>query len=282
MILLSDNELQNLLAEDVPYNDLTTFTFGISHQRARMRFETREKELVISCIEEVARLCRMYGLDIERQVSSGTIVAPKTAFLEVQGDGATIHKLWKTAQNLLDYSCGVTTYTHHLVTLAQAINPDIIVATTRKTLPFTKKIAIKAIEAGGAIAHRLGLSESILVFEYHRVFFPSQEAFAQKLLHVKRCNPEKKVVIEVENLEDGLKFASFGADNLQLEKFSLEELKDAVKVLREKYPNVSLLATGGININNIQEYAKCEVDMIVTSSPYTALVADIKVRIEPL
>ena len=86
----------------------------------------------------------------------------------------------------------------------------------------------------------------------------------------------------VENIEDALKFALMGADVLQLEKFPLPLLSDAVKILRTQFSHIMLMATGGITLKNIQEYAGCGVDVIVTSSPYNASPADIKVRIEPL
>jgi len=73
-----------------------------------------------------------------------------------------------------------------------------------------------------------------------------------------------------------------GADILQLEKMPLTKLSDAVRTLRAKYPHITLIATGGISVKNIAEYAATGVDMIVTSSPYSAQPADIKVRIEPL
>lgn len=282
MILLSDNELQELLYEDVPFGDLTTSSFELDQQRTRMTFATREDSLVISCIEEAVKLCKMYGLDILMSVPSGTLIEPKTVFLEVQGAVQTVHSLWKTIQNLLDYACGVATYTQELVSVAKSLNPDIVIATTRKTIPFTKKIAIKAVESGGGIVHRLGLSESILVFEYHRVFFQTDELFNTAFKKLKKINPEKKVVVEVENLEDALKFASLGADILQLEKFPLDKLLSAVAVLHAQYSHIILMATGGINTKNIQEYAASGVDVIVTSSPYNASPADIKVRIEPL
>ncbi len=282
MILLTDNELENLLSEDIPFGDLTTSSFAINQQRARMTFATREEPLVISCTEEAVKLCKMYGLDIEKSVPSGTLISSKTVFFEVQGEAGTIHRLWKTIQNLLDYASGVATYTYQLLSTARLVNPDIIIATTRKTIPFTKKIAIKAVESGGGVAHRLGLSESILIFEYHRVFFPTDELFRQAFLKVKKANPEKKIVMEAEHIEEALKFAAFGADNLQLEKFSLDKLKDAVTILRTEFPHIKLMATGGINAKNIKEYAQTRVDVIVTSSPYNASPADIKVRIEPL
>ena len=57
MIALTDYELETLLAEDVPYGDLTTTSLGITDQRARITFSTRERPLVVSCTEEAVRLC---------------------------------------------------------------------------------------------------------------------------------------------------------------------------------------------------------------------------------
>ena len=282
MITLNDFELEALLAEDVPYGDLTTASLGISDQRARITFSTRERPLVVSCMEEAVRLCGLYGLEIDGFVKSGTLIPPKSVFLEAHGEAGNIHRIWKSVQNLLDYAGGIATYTREAVLLARTINPDIVVATTRKTTPFTKKIAIKAVESGGGVAHRLGLSESILVFEYHRVFFPTDEAFGLALMRTKKANPEKKIVMEAENIAQALKFASMGADILQLEKLPLSKLSDAVRILRADYPHITLIATGGISAKNIAEYAATGVDMIVTSSPYNAQPADIKVRIEPL
>jgi molybdenum transport protein len=282
MIILNDHELEALLAEDVPYGDLTTASLGISDQRARITYATRDRPLVVSCTEEAVRLCGLYGLEIDGFVKSGTLVPPQSIFLEAHGEACHIHRIWKSVQNLLDYASGIATYTREAVLLAHSINPDIVVATTRKTTPFTKKIAIKAVESGGGVAHRLGLSESILIFDYHRVFFPAEEAFAEALSKTKKANPEKKIVIEAGDIAEALKFARFGADILQLEKFPLTKLSDAVRILKTDYPNMTLIATGGISAKNIAEYATTGVDMIVTSSPYSAQPADIKVRIEPL
>lgn len=282
MNLLCDHELETLLAEDVPYGDLTTASLGITDRRARITFSTRDRPLVASCTEEAVRLCGLYGLEIDGFVKSGTLVPPKSLFLEAHGEAGNIHRVWKSIQNLLDYASGIATYTREAVLLARTVNPDIVVATTRKTAPFTKKIAIKAVESGGGVAHRLGLSESILVFDYHRVFFASDEAFTEALQKMKKCNPEKKIVIETESLDEALKFATMGADILQLEKMPLTKLADAVRTVRAAYPHIILIATGGISAKNIAEYASTGVDMIVTSSPYNAQPADIKVRIEPL
>ena len=57
MITLSDQELETLLSEDVPYGDLTSISLGIIDQRARITFATRDRPVVASCTEEAVRLC---------------------------------------------------------------------------------------------------------------------------------------------------------------------------------------------------------------------------------
>jgi hypothetical protein len=51
-----------------------------------------------------------------------------------------------------------------------ALSPDIAVACTRKSILDTKQFAVAAVKAGGAVMHRLGLSETVLVFPEHRAF----------------------------------------------------------------------------------------------------------------
>jgi molybdenum transport protein len=70
-----------------------------------------------------------------------------------------------------------------------------------------------------------------------------------------------------------------GGDILQCEKMDYETLKNCV-MLKKEFSNLLVSATGGINKDNIAEFAKCGVDFIVTSSPYHAKPLDIKVKIK--
>lgn len=271
-----------MLNEDAPYGDLTTSSLGIDTKPALLAFASRKLPIMASCIEEAAALCRLNSLDVKSYQKSGTIIDSNTVFLEAHGEAKDIHNIYKTIQNLLDYACGVATYTHHMVNAAKSVNPQISVATTRKMIPLTKKIAVKSVFFGGGIIHRLGLSESILIFDTHRVFFQNDLQLADAIRQAKISNPEKKIVIEAISEQEAVKFADIGADILQLEKFPLERLSETVAHLRAKYPGTKLLATGGIHIDNVIAYAQSGVDAIVTSAPYYANPADIKVRVEPL
>ncbi len=279
---LSQTELQQLLDEDLPYGDLTTRILGIGDASARLSIACRRDSMVLSCMDEARRMCVLGGLHVEYVADDGQRLYRGDMALRARGDAAAVHGVWKMVQNLLDFACGIATYTRDMVDAAREANPQIVVATTRKTPPFAKKIAIKSVEAGGGVAHRLGLSESILVFEEHRAFFKSDAELHAALLHVKRHAPEKPLVVEVHSLEEAQKFARLGADIVQLEKFPLSELKQSVQTLKAEFAQLKIIATGGITLQNVRDYAACGADIIVTSAPYSAPSADVKVHIEAL
>lgn len=86
------------------------------------------------------------------------------------------------------------------------MSPEIAVACTRKDLPGTKQFAVAVVKAGGAVMHRLGLSETVLVFPEHRAFLergPLTEVVGQ----LRRAAPEKRPVAEVTSFEAAIEFA---------------------------------------------------------------------------
>ena len=72
-----------------------------------------------------------------------------------------------------------------------------------------------------------------------------------------------KVEIEVRNLKDLVRAARAGANIIMLDNFEVEDLEKAAKKLEELdlRDKVELEASGGIVLENIQEYAKY-VDII--------------------
>ncbi len=277
---LSHTDLQKLLNEDTPYGDLTTRVLGIGEEPAVFNVACRRESMVLACIDEARRLCELGGLHVTFCATEGERLHKGDEILRATGSAAEVHEIWKVTQNLLDFAGGIATYTRDMLEIAREVNDNVVLATTRKTPPFAKKIAIKAVESGGGVAHRLGLSESILVFEEHRNFFKNDAELENALLHVKRQSPEKPLVLEVHSLQEAQKFARMGVDILQLEKFPLETLHESVQKLRAEFLHVKLIATGGIRLDNVRQYAASGADIIVTSAPYSAPSADVKVHIE--
>jgi molybdenum transport protein len=117
--------------------------------------------------------------------------------LEARGPAGALHMGWKVALNLLEAASGIATRTHILVRDARSLNPDIEVVATRKIFSGTKAVATNAVCAGGGLPHRLGLSESVLVFVQHVAFLGGEEELWARLPQIKARAKEKKIGVEV-------------------------------------------------------------------------------------
>ncbi|MDD5058793.1 MAG: ModD protein [Sideroxydans sp.] len=269
-LALSDEELSRLLRDDVPCGDLTTETSGIGQRPARLEFCARQ-DMVVCAIEEAARLFALCGAEVKMSVRSGLAVSQDELLLQARGDAQMLHRAWKTAQVLVEWASGISTATAAIVKAAAPV----AVACTRKNVPGTKALSVKAVRAGGATMHRLGLSESLLLFAEHRLYLDESQACT--VARFKRAEPEKKLAVEVANIEEAILWARAGADVLQLEKFSPGALADCRNALNNAGLHVVLAAAGGVCADNAFAYARAGADLLVTSAPYTAPPKDVRV-----
>lgn len=272
--ILSDDALHQLLAEDVPFGDLTTESLGIGAQPGGIRFFARDP-MVVCGVEEAARMFALCGAEAKPQVASGTEAAPETLLLEAQGRADALHRGWKTAQTLMEWCGGIASSAAAIVAAARRGYPNAMVAGTRKNVPGNRRLAVKAFKAGGAVMHRNGLSETLLIFAEHRQFL-DDEAPAETLAKLRRQCPEKRVVVEVGSPQEALRWAD--TDVLQLEKFSPEQVAETVAALAERGSRAVIGAAGGINAKNAEAYARAGARLLVTTAPHLAPPRDVQVR----
>jgi hypothetical protein len=120
---------------------------------------------------------------------------------------------WKTAQTLAEALSGIASAARLIVQRLQQAGLDVPVACTRKNFPGTRALAAKAVRSGGAVMHRLGLSETLLVFPEHRAFNAATD-LAAAVAGLRRSQPEKRVVVEVGSADEAMAMARAGADFL--------------------------------------------------------------------
>lgn len=278
---VSEQLLERLMEEDVPYGDLTTDILGIGAMRGKIIFTTREPT-VLCATEEAAGILRKLGAEIRHLTSSGEHLQAGVDFLEAEGTAAALHAGWRLSLNVLEHISGIATRTRRIVDIARETNPGISVATTRKSYPGLKKLAVKAVECGGARPHRLGLSESVLIFRHHLVFLESMESLCAGIERIRREVPSMKLTIEVEDEIGAVQAARAGFDIIQIDKMASADLKEVIKKARDVNPAVLIAAAGGITETNAAEYAATGAEILVLSSVFSGKPSDISVRILPL
>ena len=266
MLRISDTRIDGFIAEDVPYVDLTCAVLGIGDEPGEMEYFTRE-DCVLAGANVVARIMGKLGCDVVEARRDGERATAGEAFFRVRG--------------VFDHMSAVATKTRAMVDAAHAANPRCEVLTTRKSMPGAKDLLTEAVMAGGAFPHRLGLSETVLVFDHHLTFFGGFEAFVEQLPDIKGRCVEKKLFVEAD-AERARVLARAGVDGIQVDKVPVDELEPLVRELRAINPHVTLIAAGGVNPQNAGAYAATGVDGLATTAPFSAKPLDMSVRMRPL
>ncbi|MCJ7995103.1 ModD protein [Rhizobium cremeum] len=278
MTRLSDSLLDHLLLQDVPFGDLTTDSLGIGERPASITYSARNPMMLCGS-EEAARMLEMKGALVQHLIPSGRLLAEGEPFLVATGNAEALHAVWKISQTLVEYLSGIATRTRRIVDAAHRIAPETVIACTRKNFPGTKEASTRAVRAGGGMMHRLGLSETILVFPEHRTFIA--EPAALWIAALKARATEKKIVVEVDKLADAEELMSCGIDVIQLEKFSPEDTARAVEIARRHSPMPAVAVAGGVTEDNVGAYVEAGCRLIVTSSPFFGKPCDVKVVLRP-
>ncbi len=279
MLFLTGEEIDRLIKEDVPYIDLTSWSLGINNTPGTISYFTRE-DAVVCGTEEVMQIFDRLHIQGKDFIPSGQKVHAQDVLISGVGRSQDLHMAWKVSQNILDHCSGIATKTQKMVERVKKHNPNLSIFTTRKIFPGTKALAVKSIMAGGAIPHRLGISETILIFKQHMNFIGGLEGLLEKLPQMKMECCEKKIIVEATSLEQAVRLCDAGADGIQFDKLPLPQLREAADTLKRQFPSVVVLAAGGINESNIEDYAKLNINGIVMTGLYEAKAIDIGVKIE--
>lgn len=281
----SNARIDVFIEEDVPYIDLTCEVLGIRNQPGEMEYFTRES-CVLAGTDIARRIMRNFDCEVLAFSEDGQLVSAGQTFFTVRGAAADLHAAWKVCLNVFDHLSAVATKTRSMVDAVHAVNPECEVLATRKSMPGAKDLLTCAVMAGGAFPHRLGLSETALVFEQHLAFFGGFNRFVEELPRIKARCVEKKLFVEAD-AQRALALArasldGHGVDGIQLDKVPVSELAELVRRIREIDPRITIIAAGGINPQNAGAYAACGVDGLATTAPFTAKPVDMSVRMRPL
>lgn len=281
----SNARIDAFIEEDVPYIDLTCEVLGVHNQPGEMEFFARES-CVLAGTDIARRIMRNLGCEVLASSEDGQLVSAGQTFFTVRGAAADLHAAWKVCLNVFDHLSAVATKTRSMVDAVHAVNPECEVLTTRKSMPGAKDLLTCAVMVGGAFPHRLGLSETVLVFEQHLAFFGGFNRFVEELPRIKARCVEKKLFVEAD-AQRALALArasagGHGVDGIQLDKVPISELAELVCRIREINPRITIIAAGGINPQNAGAYAACGVDGLATTAPFMAKPVDMSVRMRPL
>lgn len=200
-------------------------------------------------------------LKIEVLIPDGSHIKPGDIAFYVSGSSGSILSGERLALNFMQRMSGIATATSHLVKMIEGTSAKIL--DTRKTTPLLRELEKSAVRLGGGENHRMGLYDMIMIKDNHVDFAGGISQAINAVHDYMRLEGEGlrlKVEIEVRNFEE-LKevLDTGGVDRIMLDNFTPDDLSKAVKLINKKYETE---ASGGINADNLRQYAETGVDYI--------------------
>jgi len=195
-------------------------------------------------------------------------------FGEVRGPVRAILTAERTALNFLQRLCGIATLTRQWVDVLAGTRLQLL--DTRKTIPGHRVLEKAAVRAGGAMNHRLGLYDGVLVKDNHLAAVGSiEEAIARARA---RAPALTKVEIEVRTPEEAERAATAGADVILLDNMSDEDIAEAVRRVAGR---ALVEISGGVTLERLPRLARTGADFVSAGAiTHQARAVDISLELE--
>ncbi len=257
------SEIIKMVYQDIGFEDLTTNALINPNTIIKAKIISREAG-ILSGVELSSSIFQEFSIKTFIKKLDGEGVVADETVMEIEGDARTILSVERTVLNIVMRMSGISTITRKLVEIVRKVDNRVIVAGTRKTTPGLQFFEKEAIRLGGGDTHRFRLDDSILIKDNHIAIVGSVKKAVEKAK--KYVSFTKKVEVEVESTGDALEAVISGADIVMLDNMDLTEVRNVVTVLDNKNLRNKILieVSGGINPDNILDYAKTGVDVIST------------------
>ncbi len=256
MALNADELILSALREDITSEDITTNSVMREYQLGEVELICKQ-DGVIAGLDVFKRTFEL--LDSKTEVTftkkDGDTVKNGDKIGVVRGDIRVLLSGERTALNYLQRMSGIATYTRSITDLLKGSKTKLL--DTRKTTPNMRVFEKYAVKVGGGYNHRYNLSDGILLKDNH---IGAAGGVKEAVQMAKEYAPfVRKIEIEVENLDMLKEALDAGADIIMLDNMSVEDMKEAVKLVSGK---AETECSGNVTKENVEKLVDIGVDYI--------------------
>ncbi len=252
--------IRNALAEDLGNGDHTSLSTIPEYATGRSRLLIKEAG-VLAGVDVAREVYRQLDPDLifEMVLTDGTPVNPGDVAFYVTGSSRSILSGERLALNFMQRMSGIATSTAKMVKMIEGTGAKIL--DTRKTTPLLRELEKTAVRLGGGENHRMGLYDMIMIKDNHVDFAGGiSQAIEATGQYLEKHEMNLKIEIEVRNFDELRQvLEAGGVDRIMLDNFKVEDLALAVRMIDGRYETE---ASGGINPDNILQYARTGVNYI--------------------
>jgi nicotinate-nucleotide pyrophosphorylase (carboxylating) len=254
--------IQEALKEDIGKGDHTTISCIPAGKKGKAILNIKENGILagMQVAESIFKYKEPATTFTQYKKDGDTMLADEKAF-EVKASVHTILQCERLVLNCMQRMSGIATLTKEYTDKLYGYKTRLL--DTRKTTPNFRLLEKEAVKIGGGFNHRFGLYDMIMLKDNHIDYCGGIEKVIKKAYtYVQKQNQELKIEIEVRTIEDVKKVMLFGKKKvfrIMLDNFQPEQIAEAMQLIAGEFETE---ASGGINLANIEDYAKTGVDYV--------------------
>ena len=252
--------IQLALAEDIGDGDHTSLSTIPADAQKRARLLVKEAGVLAGVEVAQAIFAEVDpAFVVEVLIPDGASIQLGDVVLTVSGNARNILTAERLVLNCMQRMSGIATHTRELVSLLDGTRAQLL--DTRKTTPNFRICEKMATKIGGAVNHRFGLYDMILIKDNHVDYAGGIEAAITKAVaYLKETGRTLRIEIETRNRAEVEEVLRVGqVDVILLDNFQPDGIREMVQLIDGRYVTE---ASGGIDETNLRAYAETGVDFI--------------------
>ncbi|MFB2918207.1 carboxylating nicotinate-nucleotide diphosphorylase [Aerosakkonema funiforme] len=265
--IVLDPVLKSWLLEDIGRGDRTTQSlFPGKAQVGRADWIAKETGIVAG-LPLAARVFELlnYQVTFVPIVAEGDSCKKGQVVARIHGPFDVLLTGERVALNIAMRLSGIATLTGKYAEQIADLPTQLV--DTRKTTPGLRVLEKYATQVGGAVNHRMGLDDAVMIKDNH---IEAAGSIGKAIALIRSRIPYPLTIeVETETPDQVQEAIQHGADIIMLDNMPLDLMQQAVQMIRQKNDRIKIEASGNITLETIRAVAETGVDYISTSAPIT-------------
>ncbi len=254
--------IKEALQEDIGDGDYSTLSCIPKGKKGKAVLKIKQDGILagVAVAEKIFSLVEPSSVFVLYKKDGEEMKAGENAF-EVSTSIQTILQCERLVLNCMQRMSGIATLTRQYVNKLQGYHTKVL--DTRKTTPNFRLLEKEAVHIGGGVNHRFGLYDMIMLKDNHIDYCGGlQPAIYKAYQYVQDNHLDLKIEVETRTLEDVKTVCRFAKDKvfrIMLDNFTPEQVTQALQIINTDFETE---ASGGINLNTVEAFAKTGVDYV--------------------
>ncbi len=255
-----EEHVKKALQEDIGFGDVTTESI-ISEDKIFEAKLTSRVEGIVCGLNVFKTVFKILSdkVDVKLLFKDGDKISKGDILAEIKGPAKYILLGERVSLNYIQRMSGIATETRKYQDAIDELPCKIV--DTRKTTPNFRAFEKYAVKCGGGALHRFNLSDCAMIKDNH-IQVAGGVTNAVKMVKANLSHAHK-IELECDTIEQVKEALPLGVDIIMLDNMTLEQMKEAVKIINHK---ATVEASGNVNLNTVRKIAECGVDIISSSA----------------